>query len=652
VLLEVMPAEITSPAMRRLLFSALTCLSQEIAVSGRIFLAMAEYFQQCEKPDPSLPKYIMCCANLYYTSMTREEVQPDRGMLIFVSRISAREEAIAARRALIEILHGMAQAPKELRKKFISREILILAHKMMDCHDVFDIQSRAFESVFFLTLGGCNPDLWFDVDVLPGMVRAAGAYKNSAEEKDEALYHTRADALWEITLRTLDHCLQYPALVNNFKSADLDRFLMDFLVDDRKPVAQSKVVADFMANLLQSEIKRLLWMRWQGLGVGDRIVNWFRLHKVELTAVQPTRKASDTSVRPCDSLDSMLHMLLFAIQVDPAIIVALVAPEVMQCIANRILDLAASYEEWNQAFGGHRLGEAELAVEEVDDAPQALRKIDPATGQLVTYDEMLKHYGLKKSLKYLQAYWEEECEALHEELVETKRRPSAETVAKADTSFRTIAQLLTALVANEHGLSAMSGLNLELALVSLLELPDSAFRVPVLLVLCAMSSHKDTCTILMESDKFIGVLHRLESKLAPGEAPPMPDELEYLICILDRSCCHPELALIAQKELFRLLSVLPSKAETLSAKLMGLRALSRCAFVNPACMDNFAQQGLACMHYLMAVNSCLNMGTVEMDSQKASERRRFIEDVQIELVKNPNEAELVTHFSRAILGGV
>ena len=103
-----MPADATSPSLRRLIFSTLTCLCQERAVSGagerpqsqskacdaalnqiesttlshrspqgptpkapalnqknagwpgRIFHAMAEYFQNCQKTDASLHKYIMC----------------------------------------------------------------------------------------------------------------------------------------------------------------------------------------------------------------------------------------------------------------------------------------------------------------------------------------------------------------------------------------------------------------------------------------------------------------------------------------------------------------------------------------------------------------------------------------------------------------
>ncbi|CAE7598080.1 unnamed protein product [Symbiodinium sp. CCMP2592] len=57
---QVMPADATSPSLRRLIFSTLTCLCQERAVSGRIFHAMAEYFQNCQKTDASLHKYIMC----------------------------------------------------------------------------------------------------------------------------------------------------------------------------------------------------------------------------------------------------------------------------------------------------------------------------------------------------------------------------------------------------------------------------------------------------------------------------------------------------------------------------------------------------------------------------------------------------------------
>ncbi|CAE7468604.1 unnamed protein product [Symbiodinium natans] len=398
VLLEVMPADATSPSLRRLIFSTLTCLCQERAVSGRIFHAMANYFQNCQKTDASLHKYIMCyafpglckcqmctgtfdivggCANLYYTSMSREEVKPDRGMLMFVSRISAEE----------------AYTP--------------------------DIQIRAFESMYFCTMGACAPELWSDLEILPRMVRAAGYAQSMADESpSEPLLRQHADALWEISLRTLHHCLRYELLVHQMRIPDLDRYLMELLVDGRKPPELSKVAADLIAGLLQSSISSNLWTRWRGLGVGERLVGWFKVHRKKL--LDPDLGVH-AGTQPADSLDAM--------------------------------PLRRSF-----------------------------------------YDSDRQH------------------------------RPTADEVAKADASFRIIAQLLTALVANEHGLS-----------------------VPVMLVLCAMSSNKASSQVLMTSEKFVRVLRRMEKKLATlGEAPPVKDEVEYLVCILDRSCCHADLAKIAQ----------------------------------------------------------------------------------------------------------
>lgn len=602
VLLEVMPADATSPSLRRLIFSTLTCLCQEKAVSGRIFHAMAEYFQNCQKTDSSLHKYIMCCANLYYTSMSREEVKPDRGMLMFVSRMSAEDDALVARRALIEIFHGMSQAPSELRRKFLSREILVLACSYLE-NPSPEIQIRAYESMYFCTLGACAPDLWSDLDILGRMVRTAGVAQAHADENaEDLLLRKHADALWEISLRALHHCLQYEVLVRQMRIPDLDRYLMELLVDGRKPPELHKVAADLIAGLLQSSISGNLWTRWRGLGVGERLVGWFKVHGKKILE---SRMDAAQRLSAAESLDAMLHMVLFAVEVDSSMVVALVAEDVLGCIAHRLEELAAGYERWNDMAGGHKLTE-DLEAE---------RAWMRAEGEGATAGP----------------------------------RPSADEVARADASFRIIAQLLTALVANEHGLSAMSALNLETPLVALLELPTATLRVPVMLVLCAMSSNQASCQVLMKSEKFLGVLRRMEKKLGTvGEAPPVKDEVEYLVCILDRSCCHPELAKIAQEQLFRLLCVLPSRAETLAARLMALRALSRCSFVAPECMNDFGVEGVACLQYIMAVSSCLSLGRSEK-AEKAAVRRRLIQEVKESLAAHPALAPLVEHLSRTIL---
>lgn len=45
-----------------------------------------------------------------------------------------------------------------------------------------EIQIRAFEAMYFCTLGACAPELWSDLDILARMVRAAGQAQSVADE--------------------------------------------------------------------------------------------------------------------------------------------------------------------------------------------------------------------------------------------------------------------------------------------------------------------------------------------------------------------------------------------------------------------------------------------------------------------------------------
>eukprot|EP00913_Durusdinium_trenchii_P009269 g8710.t1 len=638
VLLEVMPADATSPSLRRLIFSTLTCLCQEKAVSGRIFHAMAEYFQNCQKTDSSLHKYIMCCANLYYTSMSREEVKPDRGMLMFVSRMSAEDDALVARRALIEIFHGMSQAPSELRRKFLSREILVLACSYLE-----------------------NPSPEIQI---------------------------RAYVAW-----------------------------MDFCFGEG-----SEVAADLIAGLLQSSISGNLWTRWRGLGVGERLVGWFKVHGKKILE---SRMDAAQRLSAAESLDAMLHMVLFAVEVDSSMVVALVAEDVLGCIAHRLEDVLAASD--GLGTGGSagadqdavaRAGYTALHLASecgqqnaVDVLLQAGADIDAATAEGYTALHLAARQGQQNVVDVLlQAGADIEvaakdfgcagCRALHlaagsghlnvvdmlfqagaDKHAATKRGYTAlhwaslcgrQTVvdvllqagADKDAAIKTgktalhlaaqcgqqnVVDVLlqagvdmeaatkegyTALhLASERGWqnvvdvllqagadkdaateegytalhlaskyrqqnvvdvllqagadqdAAMSALNLETPLVALLELPTATLRVPVMLVLCAMSSNQASCQVLMKSEKFLGVLRRMEKKLGTvGEAPPVKDEVEYLVRL----------------------------------------------------------------RYIMAVSSCLSLGRSEK-AEKAAVRRRLIQEVKESLAAHPALAPLVEHFSRTIL---
>lgn len=176
---------------------------------------------------------------------------------------------------------------------------------------------------------------------------------------------------------------------------------------------------------------------------------------------------------------------------------------------------------------------------------------------------------------------------------------------QAQTSFRTLAQLTTSLTSTADGLRALSGMDLESPLVSLLELPPSDSRVPSLLVLVALSPDKVTCSKLVRDRAFLGLLEELAEVLVSPGSPYPQDELEYITCIVDRACCFPELASVVQSKLLKLMCLILIKAETNDAQLMAMRSITRCGFVNPEGLDNLPELSLQAVHFMMALTNCL-----------------------------------------------
>ena len=70
-----------------------------------------------------------------------------------------------------------------------------------------EIQIRAFESMYFCTLGACAPELWSDLDILARMVRAAGQAQSVAEE-NSAVPGTRSDGGRAIKNRLNTGCVK------------------------------------------------------------------------------------------------------------------------------------------------------------------------------------------------------------------------------------------------------------------------------------------------------------------------------------------------------------------------------------------------------------------------------------------------------------
>ena len=96
---------------------------------------------------------------------------------------------------LCETLHRMSIAPVELRRKFVHRDVLVILLKLLEVYDQFEVQFRAFEASYFLTLACLDEDLWENVDLIPLMWRAANLKRKKAPNRVEE------DILWEITLR-------------------------------------------------------------------------------------------------------------------------------------------------------------------------------------------------------------------------------------------------------------------------------------------------------------------------------------------------------------------------------------------------------------------------------------------------------------------
>ena len=586
-LIELIPCDAVSPSLRRLTFSILTCLAQNKDISGTVFTEMSNYFMSVEKPDASLQKFIMLCANLFYTSMKPEEVKPDKSMLVFVGRLASLETAASSNVAMVEVLHGMARAPRELRQPFVCRETMVVTIDFIELHDQFDVQLRAFESAYFLTLGACDPVLWAGLDVVPRMAKAAAEVMANAVKESDARAIKRADGLFEIVMRTADLCLVHDVLLRTMTSIpELDRYLMDLFVIENKPLNLMGVAAHLMSTLLKSkDIGPGCWQRWRSMGFCEKIVRWFTRNRSSLEGDIGKSKAEDELGTV---VDTVLHMLLQAVSVDESVIATLVAEDPVKVIAQRIVMLVGYFK---------------------------------------------KHIGQQGN----------------------SAEADSEAMVAAGVAFRNIGQMVTALSVNEQGLSVMSKLHLEEPLAALLELPADDFRVTTLVILSSLARSKESCTAMIRSQRFMRVLTAVQITLQDPGSAVNQEELEYLVCIVDRGCCFPELANQVKDKLLRFLCLLPSRSDVVNTKLMGMRALTRCTFVDPSVTDSIPSVGLSCLHYIMANNKCLKNGTDAKDElakpgqMDSLARRKMMAGIEEMSQTHPSEARLIEHFSRAIL---
>lgn len=541
--IELIPSEIVTPALRRLLFSALTSFAQRKDVAGPVFYAMSDYFQTCEQADPSLQKYIMLCANLFYTSMGSDQIKPDRSMLVFVGRLADMQSATDSAYAVVEILHGMARAPPEVRGPFVCRETMVLTQDFMDNQDLYDVQLRAFEAAYFITMGNCDPLLWAQIDLIPRMLRTCG----EAHRKGQDLggdKPAQADGLFELAMRMFDMCKDFEGFVRHVgHTPELDRYLMDLLCARDKPPYMIEVASHLMAGLLRSNCKSSIWQRWKTLGVVSKIAAWFQSY-----AEMRRGNDEDRAMRNHEferggggkDVDQMLNFLVWAHEVDPSIVAMLVGADVCYSISTRILHNAAIYQEIQTRDDLDHVEEMRIA-----DANNSFRCIAQIlTAMAASADGLV---ALSKL-------------GLEVPLVELLRLPKDD--------FRVPALLMLCTLTTDKG---------------------SCSRL--------INSH-DFQEVLSND-----VLRALEN---PGSEPPW-DEIEYFACFLDRICCHKDLALVIPNEVLHLLSALVTKASTPDARLVAMRGISRCAYADPQLLELMPSNGASALHYIMAACRCLKL---------------------------------------------
>jgi hypothetical protein len=614
----------------------------------------------------------MLVANLYYTSMRADEVKPDRSMLVFIGRLADMQNAAESAPAVAEILHGMAMAPKEVRRPFICSETLTLTAEYVEQQESWSVQVRSFEAIFFMTSGGtCNPQLWTDLELIPRMARAAGQKSQNVEgaarmveqfgatekPQDPNAMGTPQDhvnALFELTIRTLDCCVNIPDFLQNLgELPDLDLFMLEVLGSSSASPHLSAATTHLMSGLLQSEIREKCWANWKRLGIVQKIVGWFKGYATTIRAGESLLAAATREVsvagKPRNALEEQRAKLQKARsareeQGKPSSPDGTSSPQASPR-AEPEKPKFASKKEANEALAKT---EAEVLAKKRSVAGMFDQMMNLIAHAVVIDPGFLAAIATDEDLVYSVSSRLMDNVDLFVSMPEADPTNMEQILAMnhANTSFRIMAQILTCLTASDQGLTALSNLEMEGAIVSVLLLPRADYTIPAWMILCTLTAGEATLFRLIRHEPYHNLLANIETALNDRVAFP-EHELEYAMCVLDRICCYPENCLVIPQQLMLILCLTLSVAQTVDAKLLALRAMTRCAFADPELLDLMPVQRQPAQFFLMAACQCLHSekGDEALKQTKARLRSSTAEWG----VVAPHKGRLGSHFSRSIL---
>ena len=273
--IELMSSSVVTPELRRVVFSTLTNLARQQHVASKIFKAMTQYYLDHENIDTSLERYILLSANLLYINCPPELISPDRSTFLFISQIAeTRFHIPEIRIILVETLHRMSLAPVELRSKFANREVLVILLKLVDSYGQFEVQVRAFEAAYFLTVGCTEEELWESVELIPRLWKAAQIKRKKAPKRNEE------DVLYEMSLRTTALVCNRPSLVEQLcYIAEMDNFMMSLFEDGTKGEDLLHTTSHLMSLLLKTGRAQTFWAKWYQLGFLEKLAIEFQRYQ-------------------------------------------------------------------------------------------------------------------------------------------------------------------------------------------------------------------------------------------------------------------------------------------------------------------------------------------------------------------------------------
>ncbi|CEM05206.1 unnamed protein product [Vitrella brassicaformis CCMP3155] len=293
-----------TPSTLRLVFASLVALCYHQNLAGRVFAAMSTSYGATTRVDFELERLLILAANMHYLGTDVDHIKADKSLFMTLSNLSVGQQNLTVKRTIAQILHRISMAPVSVRKEFLTRDSLLVLRSLFAAKGLFEVQIRAFEAAYFLTVGALDVQLWSDMDVLPHMFFGALHFSkeaattstahdavvdddrrpgegdsdeddNDSEEMSaedmEEVKNLQKEALWEVFFRTAAFVAkEEPLVIQLSKLSSLDHILLG-LFDGGEFVDLFNAGTHCMCSFLNSSAAHIFWARWCSSGLLQKL---------------------------------------------------------------------------------------------------------------------------------------------------------------------------------------------------------------------------------------------------------------------------------------------------------------------------------------------------------------------------------------------